>query len=206
MVEMLVSIAIVGVLAALVLSGFGRVNENARVAKCASNLRQIGQGIVLYMGDNDGKLPTWETVTNVGSTTWQEKIAPYLVGNKGAVNNQRFVLRTYLGCPSDKGGGIVYGVNKYLTPESRSGAYTRLLNVKTKLSDTLLVGENYTAELWNINPGNGKSSDNVDYTRHKVGSKKAVANFLFADFHVETLSYQDAVARPVIMDPQGANL
>jgi len=202
MIEMLVSIAIVGVLAAIVVSGFGRVTENAKLTKCASNLRQIGQGIVLYMGDNDGKLPTADTVVNVGNTTWQEKIAPYLVGNKGAVNNQRFVLRTYLGCPNDKSGGVVYGVNKYLTPESRAGAYTRLINVKTKLSDTLLVGENYTAELWNFNPGTGRSADNVDYNRHKVGSKGKVANFLFADFHVETLSYQDAVARPVIMDPQ----
>lgn len=202
MIEMLVSIAIVGVLAAIVVSGFGRVTESAKVTKCASNLRQIGQGIALYMGDNDGKLPTTDSVAGVGSTNWQERIAPYLVGSKGVVNNQRFILRTYLGCPSDKGNGVTYGINKYLTPESRAGAYTRLVNVKTKLSDTLLVGENYTADLWNINPGTGKSADNVDYTRHKTGSKKAVANFLFADFHVETLSYQDAVARPVIMDPQ----
>jgi prepilin-type processing-associated H-X9-DG protein len=137
----------------------------------------------------------------VGSTNWQERIAPYLVGNKGTVNNQRFVLRTYLGCPSDKGNGVVYGINKYLTPEYRSGAFTRIINLKTKASDTLLVGENYTADLWNYNAGNGKSSDNVDYTRHKVGGKKAVANFLFADFHVETLSFQAATDRPVKMVP-----
>ena len=57
LVELLVIIAIIGLLAGLVLSTLARARENGRVARCVSNLRQWGLALQLYMGDYDDYIP-----------------------------------------------------------------------------------------------------------------------------------------------------
>jgi prepilin-type N-terminal cleavage/methylation domain-containing protein/prepilin-type processing-associated H-X9-DG protein len=57
LVELLTVIAIIGVLAALVVAGVGKVRATARQSGCTSNLRQIGVGMLLYAQDNNGRLP-----------------------------------------------------------------------------------------------------------------------------------------------------
>lgn len=52
--ELLVVVAIIGVLAALVFSGIGKMRENSRSARCLSNLRQQGLAITAYAADNKG--------------------------------------------------------------------------------------------------------------------------------------------------------
>jgi prepilin-type processing-associated H-X9-DG protein len=42
---------------ALILPSFGRAREPAQRIKCASNLRQIGQAILLYANENQGQCP-----------------------------------------------------------------------------------------------------------------------------------------------------
>ena len=59
LVELLVVLAILGVLAALLLPVFSAARRSARMVTCVSNLRQIGLALQLYHGDwgrmpNDG--------------------------------------------------------------------------------------------------------------------------------------------------------
>ncbi len=84
LVEVLVVLAIIGVLAALLFPTFLRVRENGRRANCQSNLRQIGLAIRQYVQDNDGIYPDG---FHTGAS-WVEIIQPY------AKNSQIFV------CPS----------------------------------------------------------------------------------------------------------
>jgi prepilin-type N-terminal cleavage/methylation domain-containing protein len=56
LVEMLVVIAILGILAALLLPALAKGKEAARTTKCISNLKQIGIGIHLYATDHDDEL------------------------------------------------------------------------------------------------------------------------------------------------------
>lgn len=58
LIELLVVVAIIAVLAALLFPVFARARESARRTACTSNLRQIGQAVLLYAQDADEVLPT----------------------------------------------------------------------------------------------------------------------------------------------------
>jgi len=57
LIELLVVVAIIAILAGLLLPAMGKARSSADSSKCASNLRQIGAAISLYVGDNNGYLP-----------------------------------------------------------------------------------------------------------------------------------------------------
>ena len=57
LIELLVVIAIIAILAAILFPVFARARENARRTSCASNLKQIGLGIIQYAQDFDGYMP-----------------------------------------------------------------------------------------------------------------------------------------------------
>lgn len=57
LVELLIVLAIVGILAAILFPVFSQARASARAASCASNLKQIGLGILQYAGDHNGLLP-----------------------------------------------------------------------------------------------------------------------------------------------------
>ncbi len=57
LIELLVVIAIIAILASLLLPALGRAQASGRSTACRSNLRQIGLGWELYLGDHDDRFP-----------------------------------------------------------------------------------------------------------------------------------------------------
>ena len=68
--ELLITVFIIALLAALSLSAFSAARQWAWKAQCASNLHQLGVAFHLYATDNNGYFPRYETAGDNGTRTW----------------------------------------------------------------------------------------------------------------------------------------
>ncbi|OGV43142.1 MAG: hypothetical protein A2X46_11980 [Lentisphaerae bacterium GWF2_57_35] len=89
LIELLAVIAIIGILAAILFPAISSSFEKGRRAACLNNLRQMASGLLLYAGDNEGRMPT----LSPASDQWRhmQALSKYLADPKA------------FRCPSAKG-------------------------------------------------------------------------------------------------------
>lgn len=78
LIELLVVIAIVSLLAAILFPVFGRARENARRSSCASNLKQVGLGVMQYTQDYDETFPVGDSSSGNRGNGWGGQVYPYI--------------------------------------------------------------------------------------------------------------------------------
>ena len=163
LIEMLVVMAIVGIVAALLLPALARTREAGRSTACLSNLHQIGLGLQLYVQDNQNRMPVmYDKSTNSAVTNGPSidvVLLPFVSGNSN-------VFR----CPSD--------FEHLFELTGSSYSWNVLLNGQD--ADHLLL-------LTNIYP---ESQIFVVFDKDKFhwvrGDQRAV-NYLYADGHIKNL-------------------
>jgi prepilin-type processing-associated H-X9-DG protein len=102
LVELLVVVAIIGILISLVMPSLASVRDRAKTVQCASNLRQIGQALVAYQAENGGNFPVGLQGASVGDrVTWLSELRAYLRGGSDILADQdQASLRAIFTCPA----------------------------------------------------------------------------------------------------------
>ncbi len=77
LMELLIVIAIIGVLAGMLVPAINYVREKARKDECLNNLRQWGTALQGYLDEHRGVFPTYEARLADGSA-WFNALPPYL--------------------------------------------------------------------------------------------------------------------------------
>ena len=149
LIELLVVIGIIALLVAILIPVLARTREKARQAACASNLKQIGLGIVQYSQDNDEDMVPAAITVGGQTNTWRGLTLPYgsnvrlyvcpsnVFGSNGPPNAQG---------DDDAGGNgtfyISYGANQTVLTDS--GNIIVLADIQNP-SQIFLIGESDSA-------------------------------------------------------------
>ena len=166
LVELLVVIAMIGVLAGLMLPTLGKAKESGRGTVCLSNLRQIGIALQLYVQDNNNRMPEMRDVL-VGTNDLPSAIP---------LPGMHIVLSNHLGsvqvlrCPSD--------TKRLFEQTGSSYAWNSLLNGQD--------AEHLRVFTIDFNPHQIPVVYDKQAFHSARGPGKGV-NFLYADGHIRNL-------------------
>jgi prepilin-type N-terminal cleavage/methylation domain-containing protein/prepilin-type processing-associated H-X9-DG protein len=80
LVELLVTISIIGLLAGLSIPAIKAAQDKAKQATCSSNLKQLGVALSSYLAENNGVFPGLHTQANA-TIVWPHRLRPYLGNN-----------------------------------------------------------------------------------------------------------------------------
>lgn len=177
LVELLVVLAIIGILAGLMLPSLAQAKGQARRAGCLSNLRQIGLATRLYTDQESSYPPAW-----VGpEQRWMDLIKPFL--DKSS--------RVYL-CPADPQPQAVtwdpsihlsYGINVFRFGDRDSSFWYGVRANRVRRPAQTILFADCTPGKYYCGGGSVFSEPVVDVDpRHPRSSFVAV----FCDGHVET--------------------
>jgi len=221
LVELLSTLAILGVLVALLLPAGNRAFDAAKKGACITNLRTIGSAVQLIVADENGSLPGTGKRTPGASATWQDVLNVWAFESTGKDSLQRLGEKQQSGkmyCPAMKpwsGAGArfprAYVMNSYVQNSSAevmpsyNGLYDyqpgRRISAFSRPSRTVMITESErsgdyisaTTPYGQITLGNGNSSPNwASSNEYWAFRHTKQINVLFMDGHVESLTVDGA--------------
>jgi len=191
LLELLVVLAVVGLLAAMLLPALARAKTRAQSAVCAGQLRQMGLALRMYAADHEDEWPrSQHSAFAHRQRPWGVAIAPYLGARIETWTNLRTTLYR---CPADRRpDGWSYGLNVYfeLGPlddyPGKPRTWRRVGQVHHP-SETILLSENDTQADHLMPNFWGRPEDVTDVPRNRHGSRSL---YLYVDGHTEARSFE----------------
>src|SRR5438552_18679156 len=204
LIELIVVIAIIGILAGIAVPALSSAYERAKATKDMSNLRQIGMATQLYMNDNNGALfstapPSWMSQLYNGDpppaapkylSSWGVFVSPF---------DRPASPRT--SSPKNANSAVSYGINGtaglvgmsadkiskpsvfiVFAPAQASGSAVNFRGIGNTISQVNLAGSPNVTVLAAATVPNGPAVGGTHSSRTKI-------NAIFADWHVETMSW-----------------
>jgi len=166
LLELLISIFVIGILAALLLPALARSKASARDTGCLNNLHQIGIALQVYVDENENRLPTMFD----SPITADAGITNALLPSAGKVLLPLLSSSNLLRCPSDD--------RNLFAQTGSSYAWNTVLNGQE--ADHLnWLGSSFEAHQIPV------FFDKDAFHREK-GESRAV-NYLYADGHIKNL-------------------
>jgi prepilin-type N-terminal cleavage/methylation domain-containing protein/prepilin-type processing-associated H-X9-DG protein len=187
LIELLVVVAIIAILAGIALTAYGAAMEKAHAVKCLSNLKNIGQGLTLYLNDNDD-----DFFSKVGGT---QKPWPETLKDKYSVTYK--VMRSPFDKTTSQRPDTESGPNVAVSYGMNNDCYDTNTGKWTSTSDLIVAAP--AIEKGAVLKFNGKANQNVTNmkpagagaTKEGTHGNRTRINALFGDGRVETLLYKD---------------
>ncbi len=181
LIELLVVIVIIAILAGIALPVFSKALEKARATTCAANLKQLGVGMVAYLGDNDDQMfpltgASWPvTLHDKYVPDWKVFRTPFDV-----VNSARPVRTVVPNVP------VSYGVNlnTFSQNASKFASPSQLVIMAASMAPGKTISFQGTSE---SNPALQMPSSTTNQGTHLNRSQ---INALFADSHVAPMVWR----------------
>ncbi len=193
LVELLVSVAVLGVLASILVAVLGSARQRSDLVGSVSNVRSIGGAVQLFAADNNGTTPYWYN----GDTDryWWELLLPYSLGYEEYQEGGDYSI--YHSPAHDEFDGttkytinqtISYGWNylvggRHVGDSSFKGDHALPTSLFPEPANTLILTDGPKYECWgyitHLRPGDPD----------RYGNNKLVS--LFLDGHVQPLPYED---------------
>ncbi|GAB4195037.1 MAG: hypothetical protein Kow00105_09300 [Phycisphaeraceae bacterium] len=176
LIELLVVISIIALLVGILLPALGAARRTAQNVKCASNMRQLGLGLISYATDNDDKYPANQPGVANNHTWWYqtEVIGPYLPGEITTTSGS--IGGLVLPCPSDiDNAARSYTMNYWASSykvDPPSGGYEYWDSSSPNSTQLMLA-----LEAWSVFP-----ADNQWFARPYLGSEPVSPYQHFVDF------------------------
>ncbi|WOO42862.1 prepilin-type N-terminal cleavage/methylation domain-containing protein [Rubellicoccus peritrichatus] len=204
--ELLVAIAIIGVLATILMPAIRNVQEKAHMTECGNNLRQVSVLFELYKHDNDFELPAPGIHSGGSWRIWDHTVLMSYMDDarvNDIMNENQREDGTIFQCPTaqtvlEENGknGVAnnwgYGMNKFLPPRGNATYYTHTqIKMPSKVFDPSKTALVMDAEHSIISPLAGDMV-HIENASLRHGGK---VNVLFIDGHIEQVAFDDIPAQ-----------